>query len=511
MTDSDRAIEYTNKDYASLREALLELAGERLPEWTDHSENDPGVMLVELFAAMGDAVLHYQDRLANESYLETATERRSVLHLLRLIGYELRPAVPASASLRLRFAADATDPVTIDTGTMFETDADATGEPIGFQYIDDPLTIDVAALPIVEADDGTPFRVYGSAPDTASEPDPGLPVVQVDNAFTDQVLGSSDGSAGQRFAIPNSPLITDSLTVRVDEGGGPRAWTRVGTLFDSGPDDRHYRVRRDEDGGAWVEFGGRYGRAPGRGRNNITADYRVGGGARGNVPPHTITELVTEVPGLEEVDNPAPATGGEDPEPIAEAAARAPDQFRSMGRAVTARDYESHALAFGVGKARARAAAWNHIELYVAPAGGGFPTDTLKEDLRAYFDAKRIMTSILVFRDPVYVPIEIAGELDVDAYYFTDRVRQRAENAVRTLLDFDAVDFADRLYLSKVYEAIEAIEGVKGINISVFREEGAAEAIPETGRIELGWNQIPKAAHPRGIELTRVSGGQNDG
>ena len=43
-------IDYTNKDYQSLVAALLEVGRERLPDWTDQSANDPGVVLTELFA-----------------------------------------------------------------------------------------------------------------------------------------------------------------------------------------------------------------------------------------------------------------------------------------------------------------------------------------------------------------------------------------------------------------------------------------------------------------------------
>ena len=41
----------------------------------------------------------YQERIANEGYLRTATERRSILELARLIGYRLRPGVSASVFL----------------------------------------------------------------------------------------------------------------------------------------------------------------------------------------------------------------------------------------------------------------------------------------------------------------------------------------------------------------------------------------------------------------------------
>ena len=48
---------------------------------------------------MLDVLSFYQERIANEAFLRTATERRSVLELARLIGYELAPGVAAGTCL----------------------------------------------------------------------------------------------------------------------------------------------------------------------------------------------------------------------------------------------------------------------------------------------------------------------------------------------------------------------------------------------------------------------------
>ena len=48
---------------------------------------------------MLDVLAFYQERLANESFLRTATERRSILELARLIGYQPSPGVAASTWL----------------------------------------------------------------------------------------------------------------------------------------------------------------------------------------------------------------------------------------------------------------------------------------------------------------------------------------------------------------------------------------------------------------------------
>ncbi|MFZ1984558.1 MAG: putative baseplate assembly protein [Desulfatitalea sp.] len=492
-------IDYTAKDYTSLRQSMLTLAREKLPAWTDHSANDLGVVLVELFAHLGDSLFYYLDRLVNESYLATAVERRSVMHLLRLIGYELRPPQPASADLTLLFAADAVGTVTIAPSTAFATTAQATGEAIGFHYIREAITIDLDALAVVSHTDGKPYKRYTT-----------LPVVQVDGSVSAEVIGSSTGMAAQRLALARAPLIESALVVTVDEGTGPKAWKKQSTLLNSTPGDEHYIVRRDENDGAWIEFGdGQYGKIPRRGSDNLRAAYRVGGGAKGNVAAMTISKAVTAVASLEGVFNAAPAVGGTDAEAIADAAVRGPQLFRTMGRAVTARDYETQAMRFGVGKARARSGGWNRIELFVAPAGGGQPTDTLKEDLRAYFEDKRMLTAVLDVRDPAYINVFIEGQLEVEAYFFAEQVQQRVQDAVRRLLAFDNVTFEDKLFISKVYEAIEAIEGVKGVNISRFARADSTGALPEGGSLVFGWSEIPQAGYAAGIQVT-VSGGRSD-
>jgi predicted phage baseplate assembly protein len=66
---------------------------------TARNGDDPSIALLDAWATVADALTFYQERIANEGYLRTATERRSVLELARSIGYELKPGVAASAFL----------------------------------------------------------------------------------------------------------------------------------------------------------------------------------------------------------------------------------------------------------------------------------------------------------------------------------------------------------------------------------------------------------------------------
>ncbi len=63
--------------------------------FTGDSE-DPTVALLDACSIVADVITFYQERIANEAFLRTATERSSVLELARSVGYELKPGVSAS-------------------------------------------------------------------------------------------------------------------------------------------------------------------------------------------------------------------------------------------------------------------------------------------------------------------------------------------------------------------------------------------------------------------------------
>lgn len=76
-----------------------------LKQLTTRDTSDPAIALMDAWAVVGDVLTFYQERIANEGYLPTAIERRSVLELAKLIGYRLRPGVAASVYLAFTTAA----------------------------------------------------------------------------------------------------------------------------------------------------------------------------------------------------------------------------------------------------------------------------------------------------------------------------------------------------------------------------------------------------------------------
>jgi len=95
----DFPVDYRARDFWSFRRALLDFASLRYPGWQDRLEADAGVMLAEVMSALGDELAYYQDRVAREAYLETATQRRSLRKLAKLVDYNVHDGLGASTWL----------------------------------------------------------------------------------------------------------------------------------------------------------------------------------------------------------------------------------------------------------------------------------------------------------------------------------------------------------------------------------------------------------------------------
>ncbi|KXU84612.1 hypothetical protein CR51_41415 [Caballeronia megalochromosomata] len=132
----------SNSDYP----ALAGLTARGSDDWT--------IALCDAFACAADVLTFYQERLANEAFLRTATEHRSLIELARLIGY--RPAPGVAASTRLAFMLEtspgqpalAARPVTIPAGTRVQSVPDPGQSSQTFETVEDiPARVEWNAMP----------------------------------------------------------------------------------------------------------------------------------------------------------------------------------------------------------------------------------------------------------------------------------------------------------------------------------------------------------------------------
>jgi hypothetical protein len=129
-------LDYRVGTFATFRQQMLESLIETLPGWRPPGAGtaDYATVLVELWAYVADVLTFYQERIANEAFLPTATGADSLRRLAELVRYRPLPGSAASTMLAFNLAKDTT--VTIPArlrassraargkpAVVFETDA----------------------------------------------------------------------------------------------------------------------------------------------------------------------------------------------------------------------------------------------------------------------------------------------------------------------------------------------------------------------------------------------------
>jgi predicted phage baseplate assembly protein len=108
------ALEYRVGEYGSFLAAMLDrLASPAYPALrglTARTPDDPAIGLLDSWAVVGDLLTFHSERIADEAYLRTANEHRSLALLGRLVGHRPRPGVAADTHLAYSLDRDPRDP-----------------------------------------------------------------------------------------------------------------------------------------------------------------------------------------------------------------------------------------------------------------------------------------------------------------------------------------------------------------------------------------------------------------
>lgn len=94
-------------------------AARTLDGLTRRDAQDPAIALLDGGAAFLDVLTFYNERILNEGFLRTATERRSLVEIARLMGYTPRPG--AASSVHLAFSVEEGYSVLLDTTTKAQS------------------------------------------------------------------------------------------------------------------------------------------------------------------------------------------------------------------------------------------------------------------------------------------------------------------------------------------------------------------------------------------------------
>lgn len=412
-----QSFDYTSRDYYSIRAHLIEVVKSRIPEWTGEDPSDFGLALVEAMAYQGDLMSYYIDRAGNEAFLPTATRRQSVINIARMLGYEPSRAVAAQGEVTFedRVGSGVTIPKYTQVSAVVRRE-NGTDDRVTFTT-DSEVSIPANTVGGVPSPGGTVTAVITE----------GYIADSVSTGNTGVALGVSDGSPDQSFDLPYTPVAAGTLEVYIFDGVTSTLWNRVARIYEYSALDNVFEARLAADGTVTVQFGdGVTGRIPPV-THRVSAKYRVGGGARGNLPAESITSI--DNPSLEaviDVVQTAPTSGGSETETTYSIRQNASTPFRANRRAVSAQDIESLARNVeGCYTASAQAKVWSNILLAVAPnddlsltpgMSGGSPTasqNTLRDKVKTDISPSLMIGSSLTVRDPAYVKVVLSIQVDL--------------------------------------------------------------------------------------------------
>ncbi len=160
-------LHYRHADRAQVLDALIRklVVGPPGSGLTTKSPTDPTLALLDCWATVADVIDFYQERIATESFLDTATEPGSVLALATLLGYRPRPGLAASCWLAYTLVDDPINPtdtaVSLPKGQLVQSIPTAGQTPQTFETSEDVVvrpswnTLPVKKTIPVVIDDGT--------------------------------------------------------------------------------------------------------------------------------------------------------------------------------------------------------------------------------------------------------------------------------------------------------------------------------------------------------------------
>lgn len=440
-----RNVDYTSRDYEGFRNDMIELLKQKVPEYSDFSESDMGIVLIELLAHGLDVLSYYNDKVANEIFPDTATERESIIKHCRRLGYSLKNAIPSQYYQVFKIIPQPNDYV-IPRGFKIRTGGE---ENIEFELIED-LKI--------------PKNCTGLEKD---EHDNYLYKVLVEHGSTinSDIVGTSNGTAYQEFLLSNTPIIVDSLKVFVRNDYDIEEWTRVDNFIDSDTTSKQYMIEVTENDQVKIMFGsGISGAIPPRYEDGISASYRIGGGDIGNVSLESITEMSSKPAVIIDTMNVEQVQVGKEKETIAEAKIHAPLSLRTLWRAVTLQDYEDLLLQEFPGeilRAKAIAEADRYtVSLYVLTDREVDLPEDLKTKYLEFLDTRKEIGYNLQMFPPSYETVNLTIDVTTNKANRNADIKELVNLYVTSTYTKEYFNFGEELLVSQLMKQLLMLSGV---------------------------------------------------
>jgi hypothetical protein len=450
------SIDYTNKDYEAFRSMLIKELSERLPDYTDTSQTDAGIVILELLARGLDILSFYQDVIANEAFFITAKDRENAVKWAAGLGYvpKNKSAARYKQVFVLSYLQD-TD-ILIPAGTKVRTKETPLEKSIMYE---------------TERDFIIPQGFRGNEKNEDGEY---IYTVNISQGITvrNDLLGTSSGQPNQEFKLSYKSVLADTIRILIDEGAGFEEWAHVKNFIDSRADDKHYIVTINGVDDAIVTFGNNVsGKIPVPFTNGIYANYRVGGIA-GNVPPMAINEMQDNIAVISETFNPdKPFEYGLERESLEEIKVNAPAYLRTLWRAVHIDDHSALLLInynqIKFAKALQNAIDRNAADIWILLKSNEPLSEGFIRKLYDFFEERKMVGNYVLIHDAEFHEVDLTCSLIIKGDYYREDVEKETEDYLRSFFALGQIDFNTQIPLTNVEtETLHAVPGLRSLRIT---------------------------------------------
>lgn len=453
-----QGFDFSTKDYEGFRNSMIEMLKVKIPEYSDFSQSDAGIVLIELLAYNLDLLSFYNDKVANELFLETAMERESVAKLSTMLGYKLKESSPSHFKQVFEITTQET-PFIIPKGYIVQTE-DSTAEQMVQFETDEALVIPPHCNGLETDEDGN----Y-------------LYAVNITQGYSvvGEVVGSSNGATNQQFLLNYCPVLYDSVEIYVNEGIGFERWERKDNFLDSISSSKHYTLFIADNGTATIKFGnGVSGKIPDIRNNNILANYRVGGGTVGNVGVKTIIKMPQKLADIKKTFNPQEAyIKGRDREDIEEARVKAPASLGTRYGVVTLADFKNLALTIpGIKRANAvRGGDYSTIVNVFYLPDGTVSNEQLEDTMIELYDERKLVGTHVVVSEATYKKININVTAKCFSTYVGLDIQEQIIVTLENLFQESKYDFGEVPEQSDLIMELLNLEGVRAVDVVIEGEK----------------------------------------
>lgn len=481
------SVDYTSRDFYALRADLISRVKANIPEWQGTDAADFGVALIEAFAYMGDITNYYVDRMANEAYLPTATQRQSLLNIASLYGYGVTSL--AAAATTLKFGNNTGSSITLPAGTQVFTD-------VVSNDITTRLIFTTALSVTIPANTAVGSSSYTSVASNYA-------LISTANSYGIK-LATSSTLPRQTYALSDINIVDSTISIATTVDGTTFVpWTRVTRLSEANSTDNVYTVTYDANNYPYITFGDNIsGAIP---FNDIYVQYGVGGGTVGNILAGQISAVYNSlryVPGFDSaalatanaavsITNSDDATGGTDLESSDSIRANATNAVQANQRAVSLNDYSNLASSIpGVGKANVAASTPGSVSLFVAPyrdtygvesfpgrktATTGITTemDSLISVVSSVLSGKTQIGTTVTVNPPTYIRTALKVNYTSMSGYSDATVKANITSALETYFSYANVTFNQTISVEALSKLMLTVDGVSTIAIQDWYKQAA--------------------------------------